>query len=46
MTEDVDGKQRAVLARPITEIIEQYSIAGPDGVRLLTMGEVDHAGEG
>jgi len=45
-TEEVDGKQRAVLARPIAEIIEEFSLVGPDGVRLLTMGEVDHAGEG
>jgi CO dehydrogenase maturation factor len=45
-TVEVDGEPRAQLARPIEEIITEFAIEGPDGVSLLTMGEVDHAGEG
>ena len=44
--EDENGDRRGVLAKPIEDVIAEYSLTGPDGVQLLTMGEVDHAGEG
>ncbi|MEO6596209.1 MAG: AAA family ATPase [Planctomycetota bacterium] len=44
--EDKDGKRRAKLARSIGEIVEEFAATGPDGVQLLCMGEVDHAGAG
>ncbi len=45
-TVEENGEKRAVLAKPIDEVIAEYSMRGPDGVQLLSMGEVDHAGEG
>ncbi len=45
-TVEENGEKRAKLARPIDEVITEFSVDGPDGVQLLTMGEVDHAGEG
>ena len=45
-TVEENGEKRAKLARPIDEVITEFSVDGPDGVKLLTMGEVDHAGEG
>ena len=45
-TVEENGEKRAKLVKPIDEVIAQYSVDGPDGVKLLTMGEVDHAGEG
>ena len=45
-TVEENGEKRAKLAKPIREVIAEFSVDGPDGLKLLTMGEVDHAGEG
>ena len=41
-----DGTMKAVFTADSEEIISTYSTAGPDGVRLLVMGKVNHAGAG
>ena len=43
---DVSGQSELVLTQPPTEIVRQYGMAGPDGVTLLLMGRVEHAGAG
>lgn len=44
--EEPDGTTRTVLARPPSWIAEQYGSTAPDGVRLLVMGRIGHAGDG
>lgn len=44
--QDERGNPRSVLAFPPDEIIRRHSIATPDGVALLLMSRVDHAGAG
>lgn len=34
------------LARPLSEILDTYGVKGPDGVRLLALGQVEAAGKG
>ena len=41
-----DGETELELAKSPDEIIEDYGADAPDGVKLLKMGEVDHAGSG
>lgn len=41
-----NGKAYVHLTIPLNEVIQQYGIAAPDGVTLLVMGTVDHAGVG
>jgi CO dehydrogenase maturation factor len=41
-----DGTQESVLLKPVDEIVEQYAVSAPDGVRLLQMDKVGHAGTG
>lgn len=43
---DVSGTSQLILTQSPTEIVRQYGIAGPDGVTLLLMGRVEHAGAG
>jgi CO dehydrogenase maturation factor len=43
---DGEGKTRTVLTRPAEEILEEYAADTPDGVSLLLMGRVEHAGAG
>ena len=43
---DEEGKQKTVLARPVEEIVGEYGVAAADGVTLLLMGRVEHAGAG
>ncbi len=43
---DVDGKKTVVLRLTPEEIAQQYGVATPDGVTMLLMGKVDHAGAG
>ena len=43
---DDEGKTRVILAKPPNEIIDQFGIKTPDGVTLLLMPGVDHAGAG
>lgn len=44
--EEREGKRTLVLARPVEEISADYGMEGPDGVRLMVMTGVDHAGAG
>lgn len=44
--EEDDGESRLVLTRPLDEVLEEYSVVGPDDVRMVVMGRVDHAGSG
>jgi CO dehydrogenase maturation factor len=41
-----DGETELELAKSPQEIIDDYGVAALDGVRLLKMGEVEHAGSG
>ncbi len=44
--EDVDGRHVVRFSRPVAEVIDEYSVTGPDGVRMLALGEVEAAGKG
>lgn len=41
-----DGTARTELSLPVQEVLERYAVPGPDGIRLLVMGKVEHAGRG
>ncbi len=42
-----EGERRTlVLTRPAEEVTAEYGTAGPDGVNLMVMTGVDHAGAG
>ncbi|MFQ5707587.1 MAG: AAA family ATPase [bacterium] len=41
-----EGKPRLRLTKKPDEIIDEYGINTPDGVKLLLMASVDHAGAG
>ena len=41
-----DGQKTVVLRMTPAEIVHQYGIATPDGVTMMLMGKVDHAGAG
>ncbi len=43
---DGEGKTKAVLTRPAEDIVREYAADTPDGVSLLMMGRVEHAGAG
>lgn len=43
---DGDGKKTVVLRISPAEIVKQYGVATPDGVTMMLMGKVDHAGAG
>ena len=43
---DENGNSRSVLAKPVDEIIRDYGTEAADGVTLLLMGRVQHAGAG
>jgi CO dehydrogenase maturation factor len=43
---DGEGKTKAVLTRPAEEIVAEYATRTADGVALLLMGRVEHAGAG
>lgn len=45
MKEEGDTR-RLVMARPIEEVTSEYAVEGPDGVSLMVMTGVDHAGAG
>lgn len=44
--EDAEGNPFSELAVPVEDVIDRYGISAPDGVRLLVMGKVEHAGRG
>ena len=42
-----EGERRSlVLTQPAEEVADEYGSAGPDGVNLMVMTGVDHAGAG
>jgi CO dehydrogenase maturation factor len=41
-----DGTTKTVFAADPEEVIREYGVVGPDGVRLLVMGRVGHGGAG
>ena len=41
-----DGTMKTVFTADSDEIISSYSAPGPDGIRLLVMGKVNHGGAG
>lgn len=41
-----DGGSELELAKSPDQIVEDYGIPAPDGIKLLKMGEVEHAGSG
>lgn len=42
-----EGEHRSlVMTRPVEEIAAEYGMTGPDGVSLMVMTGVDHAGAG
>ncbi len=44
--EDPEGNAFTELGVPVEEVIARYGISAPDGVQLLVMGQVEHAGKG
>ncbi len=43
---EADGSTRVVFASDPDEVIQRYGVLGPDGVRLVVMGKVNHGGAG
>ena len=43
---DADGRTRRRLREPTASVRERYAIPAPDGVELMLMTVVDHAGSG
>lgn len=41
-----DGSKISVLSMPASEVAAKYGAIAPDGVRLIVMGRVAHAGAG
>lgn len=41
-----DGTTKVVFAADPEDVIHEYGVDGPDGVRLLVMGKVGHGGVG
>ena len=43
---DESGSRRLVLTTAPEALLQEYGVEGPDGVHLIVMGKVDHAGAG
>ena len=41
-----DGTTKVVFAADPEDVLREYGIVGPDGVRLMVMGRVGHGGAG
>ena len=41
-----DGTTQAVFSADPEEVLREYGVVGPDGVRLMVMGKVGHGGAG
>lgn len=44
--ENEDGTARTELSLPAEDVLDRYAVMAPDGVRLVIMGKVEHAGRG
>lgn len=42
----LDGKTRVVFTADPEEVLQKYGVVGPDGVRLVVMGKINHGGVG
>lgn len=45
-TREEGGARRLVMTRPIEDVTAEYAMPAPDGVNLMVMTGVDHAGAG
>lgn len=45
-TKEEGDTRKLVMARPIEEVTAEYAMSAPDGVDLMVMTGVDHAGAG
>ena len=43
---DESGATRTVFAADAEQVLQEYGVVGPDGVRLVVMGRVGHGGAG
>ena len=43
---EADGSTKVVFASDPDEVLDKYGVVGPDGVRLVVMGKVNHGGAG
>lgn len=43
---DDDGRQHMELKRSLSELRDEFAITGPDGVHLMFVSGLDHAGQG
>ena len=43
---DDEGRQHMSLKRPLSELRDEFAIRGPDGVHLMFVTGLDHAGQG
>ena len=43
---EVNGEWRTILTRPAEDVVADHAVTGPDGVRVMLMGQVAHAGKG
>ncbi len=41
-----DGTAKTVFTEDANEVLKKYGAVGPDGVRLVVMGKVNHGGAG
>lgn len=41
-----DGSSKVVFAADPEDVLREYGVTGPDGVRLVVMGKVGHGGAG
>jgi CO dehydrogenase maturation factor len=43
---DEAGGRKVALAKPVDQIVSEFGTSAADGVRLILMGRIDHAGAG
>lgn len=43
---DPDGTVRSVFVADPDDILAQYGVDGPDGIRMMVMGHIHHSGAG
>ncbi len=44
--ENEAGERKQTLTRPLEDVVSDYAITGPDGVSVMMMLGIDHAGAG
>jgi CO dehydrogenase maturation factor len=43
---EINGEHEIILTRPLEEILDDFAIDAPAGIRLLTMGRPEYSGGG